>query len=280
MKGIVLAGGLGTRLHPLTISVSKQLLPLFDKPMIYYPISTLMRMGIKEILCICKKEDLKIFKKILKNGKQWGIDISFEVQLKPSGIAESLIIGKNFVKKDSVALILGDNIFYGIDYNIKNFVNGATIFAYKVQDPQRYGVIELKNSLPYKIIEKPKKPKSNLAVTGLYLYDNSVLRIVKNIKPSKRNELEITDVNNEYLKHKKLKVNILKQGNMWLDAGSFNSLLQASHFIQTIQERQNIQIGSPEGSALEKKFITITKLKKYLETSPNNEYYNYLRRLL
>ena len=280
MKGIVLAGGLGTRLHPLTISVSKQLLPLFDKPMIYYPISTLMRMGIRDILCICKKEDLKIFKKILKNGKQWGISISFEVQLKPSGIADSLIIGRNFVKKDSVALILGDNIFYGIDYNIKNFVNGATIFAYKVQEPQRYGVIELKNSLPYKIIEKPKKPKSNLAVTGLYLYDNSVLRIVKNIKPSKRNELEITDVNNEYLKHKKLKVNILKQGNMWLDAGSFNSLLQASHFIQTIQERQNIQIGSPEDAALEKKFITLTKLKRYLETSPNNEYYNYLRRLL
>ena len=280
MKGIILAGGLGTRLYPLTISISKQLLPLFDKPMIYYPISTLMHMGIREILCICKKEDLKIFKKILKNGKQWGIDISFEVQLKPSGIAESLIIGKNFVKKDSVALILGDNIFYGIDYNIKNFVNGEAIFAYKVQEPQRYGVIELKNNLPYKIIEKPKKPKSNLAVTGLYLYDNSVLRIVKNIKPSKRNELEITDVNNEYLKHKKLKVNILKQGNMWLDAGSFNSLLQASHFIQTIQERQNIQIGSPEGAALEKKFITLAKLKRHLETSPDNEYYNYLRRLL
>ena len=280
MKGIILAGGLGTRLYPLTISISKQLLPLFDKPMIYYPISTLMQMGIREILCICKKEDLKIFKKILKNGKQWGISISFAVQSKPSGIAESLIIGKNFVKKDSVALILGDNIFYGIDYTIKNFVKGATIFAYRVQEPERYGVIELKNNLPYKIIEKPKKPKSNLAVTGLYLYDNSVLRIVKNIKPSKRNELEITDVNNEYLKHKKLKVNILKQGSMWLDAGSFNSLLQASHFIQTIQERQNIQIGSPEGTALEKKFITPIKLKKYLETSPNNEYYNYLRRLL
>ena len=280
MKGIVLAGGLGTRLHPLTISISKQLLPLFDKPMIYYPISTLMQMGIREILCICKKEDLKIFKKILKNGKQWGISICFEVQLKPSGIADSLIIGKNFVKKDSVALILGDNIFYGIDYTIKNFVKGATIFAYRVQEPQRYGVIELKNNLPYKIIEKPKKPKSNLAVTGLYLYDNSVLRIVKNIKPSKRNELEITDVNNEYLKHKKLKVNILKQGSMWLDAGTFISLLQASHFIQTIQERQNIQIGSPEGAALEKKFITLAKLKRYLETSPDNEYYNYLRRLL
>ncbi len=280
MKGIILAGGMGTRLHPLTSSLSKQLLPLFDKPMIYYPLSTLIELGIKDILCICKKEDILLFKNLLKNGSQWGVKISYEIQNKPSGIAESFIIGEKFIGNQNVALILGDNIFYGVNYNKNNFKRGATIFAYQVQDPQRYGVIEIKNNRPIKIVEKPKKPKSNLAVTGLYLYDNEVVKIAKNINPSKRGELEITDINNQYLKNKKLDVSILKQGSMWLDAGTFNSLLQASLFIQTLQERQNIQIGSPESASFNQSFIDKKKLKKLLDKSPKNEYYNYLYKLI
>ena len=279
MKGIILAGGLGTRLYPLTISVSKQLLPLFDKPMIYYPLTTLIELGIKDILLICKKEDKNLFKKLLNNGSQWGLKISYEVQDKPSGIAESFIIGKDFIKNDNVALILGDNIFYGINYNINGFISGANIFAYKVNDPQRYGVVELKNKTPIKIVEKPKKPKSNYAVTGLYLYDNKVVSIAKNISPSKRGELEITDINNEYLRKSNLEVSILKQGSMWLDAGTFSSLLQASLFIQTLQERQNIQIGSPESASYLKNFISKKQLKNILEKSSNNEYYNNLKKL-
>jgi len=279
MKGIILAGGLGTRLYPLTISVSKQLLPLFDKPMIYYPLTTLIELGIKDILLICKKEDKNLFKKLLNNGSKWGLKISYEVQDKPSGIAESFIIGKDFIKNDNVALILGDNIFYGINYHINEFRSGANIFAYKVNDPQRYGVVELKNKIPVKIVEKPKKPKSNYAVTGLYLYDNKVVSIAKNISPSKRGELEITDINNEYLRKSKLQVSILKQGSMWLDAGTFSSLLQASLFIQTLQERQNIQIGSPESSSYLKNFISKKQLKNILEKSSNNEYYNNLKKL-
>ena len=279
MKGIILAGGLGTRLHPLTSSLSKQLLPLFDKPMIYYPLSTLIELGIRDILLICKKDDLLLFKNLLKDGSQWGIKISYEIQKKPSGIAESFIIGKKFIGNNNVTLILGDNIFYGVKYNTKNFINGATIFAYQVQDPQRYGVIEIKNNYPIKIVEKPKNPKSNLAVTGLYVYDKEVVKIAENINPSKRGELEITDINNEYLRRKKLNVSVLKEGSMWLDAGTFSTLLQASLFIQTLQERQNIQIGSPESASFKQNFIKKNMLKKILSRSPKNEYYNYLKKL-
>ncbi len=280
MKGIILAGGLGTRLHPLTKSVSKQLLPLFDKPMIYYPLSTLIELGIRDILLICKRNDKNLFQNLLKDGSQWGLRIEYAIQDKPSGIAESFIIGEKFIKDDNVALILGDNIFYGVKYNIKNFKNGALIFSYQVQDPKRYGVIEIKNNLPKKITEKPKNPKSNLAVTGLYIYDKEVVKIAKTIKPSKRGELEITDINNNYLKRKKLKVCNLEQGSMWLDAGTFTTLLQAAHFIQTLQERQNIQIGSPESSALYQKFISRSQLKKIIKNSPKNEYFKNLNSLI
>ena len=280
MKGIILAGGLGTRLHPLTKSVSKQLLPLFDKPMIYYPLSTLIELGIRDILLICKRNDKNLFQNLLKDGSQWGLRIEYAIQDKPSGIAESFIIGEKFIKDDNVALILGDNIFYGVKYNIKNFKNGALIFSYQVQDPKRYGVIEIKNNLPKTITEKPINPKSNLAVTGLYIYDKEVVKIAKTIKPSKRGELEITDINNHYLKRKKLKVSNLEKGSMWLDAGTFTTLLQAAHFIQTLQERQNIQIGSPESSALFQNFITRKQLKKIIKNSPKNEYFKNLTSLI
>ncbi len=280
MRGIILAGGLGTRLNPLTKSVSKQLLPLFDKPMIYYPLSTLIELGIKDILLISKKEDKILFQNLLKDGSQWGLKIEYEIQDKPSGIAESFIIGEKFIKNKNVALILGDNIFYGVNYNIKNFIDGAVIFSYQVQDPQRYGVIEIKHNLPKKIVEKPKIPKSNHAVTGLYIYDKDVVEIAKTIKPSNRGELEITDINNSYLKRKKLQVFNLKKGSMWLDAGTFTTLLQAAHFIQTLQERQNIQIGSPESSSFYKNFITKKDLKKIIKNSPQNEYYNHLIKLI
>jgi len=277
MKGIILAGGLGTRLYPITKTCTKQLLPIFDKPMIFYPLTTLMQMGIKDILCICKKNDLLSYKNILNNGSQWGINIKFAIQKKPAGIAESFIIGKNFIGKDDVTLILGDNIFFGIDDNLSKFKDGAKIFAYKVQDPSRYGVVFLKNDLPYKIIEKPKKTKSNLAVTGLYMFDNSVVDIARKIKPSKRKELEITDINNSFINKGKMKASILGPGCMWLDAGTFVSLLQASLYVQTIQERQNMLIGSPELTAFQKKFISKKKIINYLKKQPNNSYFNFLR---
>lgn len=280
MRGIILAGGLGTRLHPLTLSISKQLLPIFDKPMIYYPLSTLMEENITEILCICTKLDIQNFKNLLGNGSRWGIKISYTIQNQPRGIAEAFIIGKKFIGKSSVALILGDNIFYGMENTSNKKINGAEIFVYKVIDPERYGVVEIQKGLAKSIVEKPKKPKSNFVVTGFYKYDNSVINIAESIKPSKRNELEITEINNIYLKNKLLKANILKGGSMWLDAGTFNSLLQASVYIQTIQERQNIQIGCPEEIAIKKNFISKKHLRKILIHSPNNSYYKYLNNFL
>ena len=284
MKGIILAGGAGTRLHPITIPITKQLLPVFDKPMIYYPLSTLMEAGIREILCICTKNDLSNFQKLMGNGEQWGIEINYEIQNEPNGIAEAFIIGSKFIKEDNVALILGDNIFYGIDF--KNFlsknykIDGAEIFIYNVPDPERYGVVEIKNDTVISIVEKPTKPKSNFVVTGLYFYNNSVKEIAKIIKPSNRKELEITDVNLHYLKVNKLKANILKPGMVWLDAGTSNSLLQASHYVQTIQERQNIQIGCPEEISFKKNWISIDQFSELVSNSPDNSYGNHLKKIL
>ena len=279
MKGIILAGGLGTRLYPLTISVSKQLLPLFDKPMIYYPLTTLIELGIKDILLICKKEDKNLFKKLLNNGSQWGLKISYEVQDKPSGIAESFIIGKDFIKNDNVALILGDNIFYGINYHINEFTSGANIFAYKVNDPQRYGVVELKNKTPIKIVEKPKKPKSNYAVVGLYYYPNNVIEIAKNVKPSKRGELEITSINSHYMSVENLNVQILGRGFAWLDTGTVDSINNASNYIRTIEERQGYKIACLEEIAYLNNFIDENQLVQLIQKLPN-DYANYLRRLI
>ena len=285
MKGIILAGGEGSRLHPVTISVTKQLLPVYDKPMIYYPLCTLMEANIRKILCICTQKELPNFTKLLSDGKQWGIEISFAIQKEPKGIAESFIIGSNFIDKESVALILGDNIFYGIDFEEYLFFddkvfNGAQIFIYKVPDPQRYGVVEIKDEKVISIEEKPINPKSNFVATGLYFYDNSVKGIAKSIKPSNRNEIEITDINKHYLNQNNLKAKILKQGMVWLDAGTSTSLLQASHYVQTIQERQNIQIGSPEEIALKRSWITKYEFEKIAELSPQNSYGDYLRNIL
>ena len=285
MKGIILAGGEGSRLHPVTISVTKQLLPVYDKPMIYYPLCTLMEANIRNILCICTQNELPNFTKLLGNGNHLGIEISFAIQNKPKGIAESFIIGANFIDNENVALILGDNIFYGMDFedhllfDDKKF-NGAQIFIYKVPDPQRYGVVEIKDKNVVSIEEKPINPKSNFVATGLYFYENSVKEIAKSIKPSHRNEIEITDINKYYLKQNNLKAKILKQGMVWLDAGTSTSLLQASHYVQTIQERQNIQIGCPEEIALKKNWITIENFEKLAKLSPQNSYGDYLRNIL
>ena len=285
MKGIILAGGEGTRLHPLTLSVSKQLLPIFDKPLIYYPLSTLMSANIRDILCITSPKELNNFKRLLGDGNKWGINISYEIQQKPNGIAEAFIIGKKFIGNDSVALILGDNIFYGISLekllleSSKKFI-GAKIFAYKVKDPERYGVIEIHNNKVISIEEKPLIPKSSYVATGLYFYDNEVIDIAKQIKPSNRNELEITDVNKVYLSKNCLSPNILDQGTVWLDAGTTDSLLHAAQFVQIIQERQKIQIGCPEEIALKKKWIEDEDLLKVIEKYPDNLYVDYLKNLI
>ena len=249
MKGIILAGGAGTRLHPVTKAVSKQLLPVYDKPMIYYPLSTLMLAGIRDILVITTPEDASAFHRLLGEGKQFGINLEYKVQPKPDGIARAFIIGEKFIGKDNVALILGDNLFYG--QNIADiFVNAApspaTIFAYQVKDPERYGVVTFDKKGNVKSIkEKPKNPTSSWAVTGLYFYDSKVVSIAKSLKPSARGELEITDVNLEYLKNKELKVCKLGRGVAWLDTGTHDSLLQAGNFIQAVQERQGLQVGHP-----------------------------------
>ena len=278
MKGIILAGGFGTRLYPMTTNVSKQLLPIYDKPMIYYSISTLMQLKIKDILIISSKNFIPIYKDIFKNFKRYGLKISYLKQDYPHGIAQSFIIGKKFIGSDNVTLILGDNFFYGVDYKIinlsklsKNF--GAKIFAYKVNEPENYGVISLKkNQNVAKIDEKPKKPKSNYVATGLYVYDNQVVEKVKKLKPSKRGELEITDLNNLYIKDKKLEAVFLNSGSVWLDAGTSQDLLKASHFVQTIQDRQKILIGSPEVIALNNGWITKNNFKKLINEMPKNEY--------
>jgi len=281
MKGIILAGGTGSRLHPVTLSVSKQMLPIYDKPLIYYPLCTLMELGIKEILIICTPNDKKKFIQLLGNGEKWGLSLKYKTQEKPNGIAESFIIGKKFIGNEHVALILGDNIFYGPGFqDIKPVDNKAIVFGYKVPDPERYGVVAFgKNQFAESIEEKPKKPKSNYAVTGLYIYDNKVIEYAENLKPSKRGELEITDINKVFLRKNLLEVNLLKQGWAWLDAGTPDSLLQASNYIQTIQNRQSVLIGSPEATAFKQKFINKKALLRLIKELPDNSYSNLLKRL-
>ena len=265
MKGIILAGGSGTRLHPLTLAVSKQLMPVYDKPMIYYPLSTLMYSGIREILIISTPEDLPLFEKLLGDGSKYGCDFQYAVQENPNGLAEAFIIGKDFIGDDKVALILGDNIFYGSGLKellqANNDPDGGIIYAYHVHDPERYGVVEFdKEGKALSIEEKPKSPKSNYAVPGIYFYDNSVVEIAENIEPSARGELEITDVNNVYLKKGKLSVSKLDKGTAWLDTGTFASLMQAAQFVEVIEERQGLKIGAIEEAAYEMGYISKAEL--------------------
>jgi glucose-1-phosphate thymidylyltransferase len=270
MKGIILAGGSGTRLHPLTLSVSKQLMPIYDKPMIYYPLSTLMYAGINEVLIISTTKDLPLFKDLLGDGKKFGCTFEYAVQEHPNGLAEAFLIGEDFIGDDKVALILGDNIFYGTGLEkllqTNNNPNGGIIYAYRVNDPERYGVVEFdQDGKAISIEEKPEHPKSNYAVPGIYFYDNTVVEIAKNIKPSHRGELEITDVNKEYLKQGKLSVSILDRGTAWLDTGTFQSLMQASQFVEVIEQRQGLKVGAIEGVAYEMGYIDEVQLKKLAE---------------
>ena len=285
MKGIILAGGSGTRLHPITLAVSKQLMPIYDKPMIYYPLSVLMLSGIREILIISTPNDLPLFKRLLGDGKDLGCEFHYKVQEIPNGLAQAFVIGEDFIGADSVALILGDNIFYGaeLEKRLSNAVNpnGGVVFAYHVNDPERYGVVEFdKNYKVISIEEKPQNPKSNYAVPGLYFYDNDVVEIAKNIQPSARGEYEITDVNNEYLKRGKLNVQAFGRGTAWLDTGTFTSLIQAQQFIQVIEERQGLKVGCIEEIAYYKKFIDAAQLKKIAEPLRKSGYGEYLLRLL
>ena len=266
MKGIILAGGSGTRLHPITKGISKQLIPIYDKPMVYYPLSTLMQAGIKDILVITTPHDQKQFQQLLGDGSDWGIKLQYAVQPSPDGLAQAFIIGEEFIGNDKVALVLGDNIFHGneLDESLKNCTNpdGGIVFAYQVSDPERYGVVEFNESMQaISIEEKPKNPKSNFAVVGLYFYDNSVVEIAKNVKPSERGELEITSVNEEYLKRGKLKVTPLEDGDVWLDTGTIDSLSDATDFVRVLQKRTGQIIGSPEKIAYEQEFINEEQLK-------------------
>ncbi|WP_375325915.1 glucose-1-phosphate thymidylyltransferase RfbA [Flagellimonas sp. GZD32] len=266
MKGIVLAGGTGSRLHPLTLSVSKQLMPIYDKPMIYYPISTLMQAGIREILIISTPNDLPLFENLLGDGEKYGCSFAYATQVAPNGLAEAFIIGEDFIGNDKVALILGDNIFYGSGLSgllqANNDPKGGVIYAYRVQDPERYGVVEFdQEGKVISIEEKPKVPKSNYVVPGIYFYDNEVVSIAKNIQPSARGELEITDVNKEYHKKNKLNVSILDTGTAWLDTGTFQALMQASQFIEVIEERQGLVVGSIEVAAYEMGYINEEQFK-------------------
>ena len=285
MKGILLAGGSGTRLYPATISTSKQLLPVYDKPLVYYPLSTLMLAGIRKILLITTPNDISRFKQLLGNGNQWGISIDYAIQKEPKGIPQAFTIGEKFIGKENVALILGDNIFYGNELSsdleeAKN-INGATIFASPVSDPERYGIVEFDDTgVPSKIIEKPKEPKSKYAITGLYFYDNRVIEISKNLKQSKRGEYEITDINNYYLSIGELNVHKLGRGHAWLDTGTHDSLLEASQFVATLEHRQGFKIACIEEVAFNCGYIDKKELEKLASKISNNAYGKYLYSLL
>ncbi len=284
MKGIVLAGGSGTRLHPLTLAISKQLMPVYNKPMIYYPLSTLMYAGIQEILIISTPQDLPLFKRLLGDGQQYGCKFEYAVQEEPNGLAEAFIIGEKFIGEDKVALILGDNLFYGAGLNrllqANTNPNGGIIYAYHVHDPERYGVVDFdKNGKVLSIEEKPTHPKSNYAVPGIYFYDNEVVSIARKIKPSNRGELEITDINNAYLQQGKLHVSILDKGTAWLDTGTFESLMQAAQFVEVIEERQGLMVGSIEEAAYTMGYIDKNQLQKLAKPLMKSGYGEYLSNL-
>ena len=283
-KGIILSGGNGTRLYPITKGVSKQLLPIYDKPMVYYPLSVLMLADIKDVLVISTPHDIEQYKKLVGSGEQWGIRLSYQVQQEPNGLAEAFIIGEEFIGGDDVALVLGDNIFYGQGFTQLlervSMSSGATIFGYKVNDPERFGVIEFDEKLNViSLEEKPQKPQSNYATTGLYFYDNDVIEIAKNVKPSARGELEITDINKVYMTQKKLSVELLGRGFAWLDTGTFESLLQASHFVETIEKRQGYKIACLEEIAYNKGWIDGSKVISIANSMGNSHYGRYIRSL-
>ena len=285
MKGIILAGGSGTRLHPLTLAMSKQLMPIYDKPMIYYPLSVLISAGIREILIISTPHDLPNFEKLLGNGEQIGCKFSYKVQHIPNGLAQAFVLGEEFIGKDKVCLVLGDNIFYGSGFErkIQDCTNpeGGIVFAYHVNDPERYGVVEFDKQLTaLSIEEKPLRPKSNYAVPGLYFYDNSVVEVAKNIQPSARGEYEITDVNKYYLEQGKLKVSILERGTAWLDTGTFKSLIEAAQYVQVIEDRQGKKIGCIEECAFEQGFIDVEQLRAIAEPLLKSGYGQYLMGLI
>ena len=283
-KGIVLAGGAGTRLYPLTLVASKQLQPVYDKPMIFYPVSTLMRAGIRDILIISTPQDTPRFEELLGDGSRFGIRLSYAVQPEPKGIAQAFLVGKEFIAGDPVALILGDNIFYGkmeLGRIFEQFSKGALVFGYPVKDPERYGVVEFdKNGMAIGIEEKPQKPKSHYAVPGLYLYDNKVVEVTKNLTPSARGELEITDVNIEYLKQGKLRVEKLERGIAWLDTGTHMSLLEASHFIGTLEARQGLKIACLEEIAFKKEYLSSDEMASVIADTPKSSYREYLEMVL
>jgi len=284
MKGIILAGGSGSRLFPLTLVASKQLQPVFDKPMVYYPLTTLIEGGIRELCLISTPQDLPRFRQLLGDGQAWGLRIDYREQARPEGIAQAFLIAESFIGNDSVTLILGDNVFYGADSFHSAFVdfkNGATIFGYHVNDPERYGVVEFNgNGKAISIEEKPKQPKSNYAVPGLYIYDNQVVSITRQLKPSPRGELEITDVNVEYLRRGQLRVHRLSRGFAWLDAGTSTSLHDASAYVQTIEKRQGVKIGCPEEASFRQGFLSLERLHELTARQPNCEYRCYLESVI